>query len=120
MRPTSALLAFALAASPLLAAAPKVAGDAPFGTNLNLEDISASVARSLDRSADPCADFYRYACGGWTDQVELPADENRWVRSFSVIHERNRELLKELIESAAKNPAGDPERQKVGDFYAAC
>jgi putative endopeptidase len=42
------------------------------------------------------------------------------VRSFSVIHERNRELLKGLIEDAAKNPAGNAERQKVGDFYGAC
>ena len=120
MRSTFALLFAATLASPLAAAAPKVAGDAPSGTNLNIEDIAVSVQRSLDRTADPCSDFYRFACGGWLDQVELPADENQWVRSFSVIHERNRELLKGLIEDAAKNPAGNPERQKVGDFYGSC
>ncbi len=120
MRSTCVLLSAALLAAPLAAAAPKVAGDAPSGTNLNIEDIAVSVARSLDRSADPCSDFYRFACGGWLDQVELPADENQWVRSFSVIHERNRELLKGLIEDAARNPAGNAERQKVGDFYGSC
>ena len=120
MRSTLALLSALVLASPALAAAPKVAGDAPSGSNLNIEAIGASVARSLDRTADPCSDFYRFACGGWLDQVELPADERQWVRSFSVIHERNRELLKGLIEDAAKNPAGNPERQKVGDFYGAC
>ena len=108
MRSTFALLFAATLASPLAAAAPKVAGDAPSGTNLNIEDIAVSVQRSLDRTADPCSDFYRFACGGWLDQVELPADENQWVRSFSVIHERNRELLKGLIEDAAKNPAAPP------------
>ncbi len=120
MRSFSCLLAAFVLAAPALAAAPKVAGDAPSGTNLNIEDIDLSVERSLDRTADPCSDFYRFACGGWLDQVELPADERQWVRSFSVIHERNRELLRGLIEDAAKNPAGDPERQKVGDFYGAC
>ncbi|MEO8195701.1 MAG: M13 family metallopeptidase [Thermoanaerobaculia bacterium] len=120
MRSSFALLAVFVLASPVFAAAPKVAGDAPFGTNLNIEDIDLSVQRSLDRTADPCADFYRFACGGWLDSVELPADERAWVRSFSVIHERNRELLKGLIEDAAKNPEGSAERQKVGDFYGAC
>jgi putative endopeptidase len=120
MRSPLALLLAASLASPLAAAAPKVPGDAPSGTNLNIEDIAVSVARSLDRTADPCSDFYRFACGGWLDQVELPADENQWVRSFSVIHERNRELLRGLIEDAAKNPAGNAERQKVGDFYGSC
>ena len=120
MRPSTAVLIALALASPAFAETPKVAGDAPAGTNLSIEDISLSVSRSLDRTADPCSEFYRFACGGWLDQVELPADQNRWVRSFSVIHERNRELLKELIEDAAKNPSGNPERQKVGDFYGAC
>ena len=119
MRPMLALLSALVLASPALAG-PKVAADAPMGTNLSLEGISVSVQRSLDRTADPCSDFYRFACGGWLDEVELPADERQWVRSFSVIHERNRELLKGLIEDAAKDPAGDSERQKVGDFYGAC
>ena len=113
-------LALALGAPPLAAAAPKVAGDAPAGTDLSAQAIAASVRASMDPKADPCQDFYRYACGGWLDQVELPADETEWVRSFSVIHERNRELLRELVEDAAAHPAGDPDRQRVGDFYGAC
>ncbi|MEO7793149.1 MAG: M13 family metallopeptidase [Thermoanaerobaculia bacterium] len=120
MRSSFALLSALFLASPALAAAPRVAGDAPSGTNLNIEEIGNSVARSLDRTADPCSDFYRFSCGAWLDSVELPADERGWVRSFSVIHERNRELLKGLIEDAAKDPAGSAERQKVGDFYGSC
>ncbi|MEO8275239.1 MAG: M13 family metallopeptidase [Thermoanaerobaculia bacterium] len=106
--------------APALADSPKVPGDAPQGTNLNIEDISLSVERSLDRTVDPCVDFYRFACGGWLDSVKLPADETQWGRSFSVIHERNRELLQGLIEGAAKDPGTDPDRRKVGDFYASC
>jgi len=64
MRSSLALLAALVLASPALGAAPRVAGDAPSGTNLNIEDVAVSVARSLDRTADPCSDFYRFACGG--------------------------------------------------------
>lgn len=113
------VLTAALVAGPALAG-PKVPADAPAGTDLTVEQIAASVAASLDPTADPCVDFYRYACGGWLDQVELPADESEWVRSFSVIHERNRELLRELIEKAAKDAGADVDRRRVGTFYGAC
>lgn len=114
------LSAVLLTAVPAFSAAPKVPGDAPAGADLKLEAIAASIDKSVDRTADPCADFYRFACGAWLDQVELPADENQWVRSFSVIHERNRELLKSLVEDAAKNPGADGDRKRVGNFYGAC
>jgi putative endopeptidase len=116
--PALVLAVFTLAAPSF--AGPKVAADAPAGTDIALDAIAASVEKSLDRTADPCADFYRFACGGWLDQVELPADEALWARSFSVIDERNRELLKTLIEDAGKSPAGDADRRLVGTYYAAC
>jgi predicted metalloendopeptidase len=113
------LLAPVLLAGPALAG-PKVPADAPAGTDLTVEQIAASVAAALDPKTDPCVDFYRYACGGWLDQVELPADESEWVRSFSVIHERNRELLRELIESAARDAGADADRRRIGAYYGAC
>ena len=83
--------------------------------------IAADVLSSMDRKADPCADFYRYACGGWLDTTKLPADQNRWARSFSVIHEHNRELVREMLEKAAADPGpATTERGKIGRFYAAC
>lgn len=121
-RPTFpvALALLAVAGTAPLAARPKVPGDAPAGADLTLDAIAAAVTASMDPAADPCVDFYRYACGGWLDQVELPADQSEWVRSFSVIHERNRELLRELVEEAARQPGDDPDRLRVGRFYGAC
>ena len=63
------------------------------GYALTPDEISAEVLAAMDLDADPCQDFYRYACGSWLDATELPADQPRWTRSFSVIRERNRREL---------------------------
>ena len=76
----------------------------------------------VDRSVSPCVDFYAYACGGWARRTEIPADKERWVRSFDVMREENRERLHGLLDAAAagKVDPGDRFGQKVADLYAAC
>ncbi len=33
---------------------------------------------SLNRSVDPCVDFYKFSCGGWQAANPLPADQTRF------------------------------------------
>jgi len=74
---------------------------------------------AIDKTADPCANFYQYACGNWVKANPIPSDQVRWARSFSVLGERNRYLLWQELDAAAKDPK-TPLQKKYGDFYAAC
>jgi putative endopeptidase len=74
---------------------------------------------NLDRTADPCDDFYQFACGGYIAKTEIPADKPR-ITSFDTISDKNLEWEKNLLEQAAAKPGDDPVLQKLGAFYGAC
>ncbi len=75
---------------------------------------------AMDRSADPCTDFYQYACGNWMKQNPVPPDQARWGR-FDDLQERNFAILRDILEKAAvPDPKRSPNQQKIGDFYASC
>ncbi len=104
-------LTVALAAAAPLSAQPAPAPEAP--------DFAHEVLAAMDRDADPCQDFYQYACGSWLATTELPPDQPIRLRSFSTIRDRNQEVVRDLLEEAATS-RGDHARGLIGRFYGAC
>ncbi len=77
-------------------------------------------ADMLDKSIDPCTDFYAYACGKWMAQNPVPADRSRWGR-FNELEERGEYIVRDILEKASHDqPGRSPSEQKTGDYYAAC
>jgi putative endopeptidase len=92
-------------------------GPPPVATTLAAVGLDGAA---IDRAADPCKDFYQFACGGWLSSTEIPGDSAMWVRSFSEINKRNEAALKAILDDASTAKNLDPATQKVGEYYAAC
>ena len=53
---------------------------------------SAEIISNMDHTADPCDDFYQFACGGFIEKTVIPDDRTR-MSSFSVLSD---ELLTQV------------------------
>jgi putative endopeptidase len=74
----------------------------------------------IDKTVEPCADFYQFACGSWLKRTDIPADQARWG-SFTELFERNLATSRGILEKASANdPGRSAVDQKIGDFYASC
>jgi putative endopeptidase len=74
---------------------------------------------SMDKSVDPCVDFYHYSCGGWQKNNPIPPDETSW-EVYGKLYEDNLAYLRRLLDQSAKETQPDAVTQKIGDFYGAC
>src|SRR5262249_34217694 len=90
---------------------PQPGGDLP-----KLEKFDASY---LDRSKDPCADFFQFACSKWIAAHPIPAD----MRATSVVLPLllyNQTILRAALEKAAANKQATGSAKQVGDLWQSC
>jgi len=107
----------------LAALSTAVSASAQHSSSEPVLDVSA-----MDRTIDPCVDFYAYSCGGWIKKNPIPPDQASWG-TYSKLEDDNRAQLRMILEEAAKvNGAPGPAKhdvthdvtQKIGDYYASC
>jgi predicted metalloendopeptidase len=73
----------------------------------------------LDRAADPCNDFYAFACGGFIATAKIPPDRSSWG-AIEVLQRQNEELLRKVLEDTSAQHGSDVALDKIGNYYAAC
>jgi putative endopeptidase len=74
----------------------------------------------MDKTTDPCADFYQYACGNFTKIHPIPADRSGYGNAY-ILADENEQALHDILEKAAvRSPSRTPNEQKIGDYYASC
>ena len=92
------------------------------------QNASGTLARTpasfdltaIDKSADPCEDFYQFACGMWLKNNPIPPDQSAWGR-FTELRERNQTILRGILEKqSGDNPSRSAVDQKIGDYYYSC
>jgi endothelin-converting enzyme/putative endopeptidase len=75
---------------------------------------------SMDKSVDPCVDFYQYSCGGWQKKNLIPPDQVAWG-VYGKLYQDNLQFLRGILEqAAAAKGQRDLVTQEIGNFYSAC
>jgi len=77
-----------------------------------------SILNSLDLTAEPCTDFYQFACGGWMAKNSIPEGKSKWGR-FYELRDKVDQALHEIVEMES----GESEAEAVKNLrrmYAGC
>jgi endothelin-converting enzyme/putative endopeptidase len=74
----------------------------------------------MDKTVDPCADFYTYSCGGWQKKNPIPPDQTIWS-VYAKLYQDNLAFLRGILEeAAATREERNQATREIGDFYGAC
>ncbi|XP_072942732.1 endothelin-converting enzyme homolog [Epargyreus clarus] len=78
---------------------------------------AANLALSMDKTADPCKDFYQYACGNWAEDHPRPDA----YRSYDWFRDKQSKVYTVVRDFLSRNSSHQPRPvQQAKDMYTAC
>ena len=90
------------------------------GTSSSAPKLEHFDLSRIDKSLDPCQDFYQYACSKWNAANPIPADQVAWGTG-SGLQYWNENILREALKNAGAQTSNRTDyEQKIGDCWAAC
>jgi endothelin-converting enzyme/putative endopeptidase len=84
-----------------------------------LPQLDRFDASMLDKSKNPCVDFFAYSCSKWQAAHPIPPDMAT-VSVITPLFLYNQTILREAMERAAANPSATGTEQQVGDYWKSC
>ncbi|XP_063233227.1 neprilysin-1 [Bacillus rossius redtenbacheri] len=79
---------------------------------------ASSLLAAMDRSADPCHDFFQFACGTWNKKHVIPEDRSS-ISTFEVLADQLQVILKGLLEEPQSEYDSEA-TLKAKRFYNSC
>ncbi|CRK97823.1 CLUMA_CG011199, isoform A, partial [Clunio marinus] len=79
---------------------------------------ASKMLEQMDRTIEPCDDFYNFACGQYLEETIIP-DDKVSVNAFSVISDKLQEQLRTIITDPIRDEEIEPFKM-VKKLYLAC
>ena len=73
----------------------------------------------VDKTLDPCNDFFEYTCKKWNQANPIPPDQAGWG-TFNSLAIWNVAAVHDTLEQAAAAASPTPVEKQVGGYYASC
>ena len=68
----------------------------PLMLNMNGFLSASYLLSAMDKTADPCNDFFQYACGDWNKKHVIPEDRTS-ISTFEVMADQLQVILKGIV-----------------------
>ena len=89
------------------------------GASAELPKLEKFDPSLIDKTKDPCTDFYQYTCSKWIAAHPIPPD----LSASSVLlplYLYNQTILRNAMEKAASDKQAHGSERQIGDFWQSC
>jgi len=85
-----------------------------------MPDLERFSPDQVDKTLDPCTDFFKYACSKWLKANPIPPDQAGWGTGNSLAIWNVAAVHQTLEDAASGSGQASPVGKKVGDYYSSC